>query len=150
MPLPATAVDAAVAPFIFLKDVNDRQYASGFRDKVTLVHFWATWCTPCRREIPALLQATDALQGAGLQLLLVAADSRQAVRTYLADRRWNATVLIDQYGSALQHYRIDVLPTTVVVDRQGLIVETLKGEMDWHRAGTAKRLQRWLHPQPGH
>lgn len=101
--------------------------------KVLLINFWATWCPPCQREIPAFIELQEKYAERGLQIVGVAIDEPEAVRDFAAEMGINYPILaaeqeaIDvakQYGN-----RFGALPYSAVVNRQGRIVSIQQGEL---------------------
>jgi thiol-disulfide isomerase/thioredoxin len=101
--------------------------------KVLLVNFWATWCPPCRREIPLFIELQEELGERGLQVVGVAIDEAQKVAEFAASLGINypslvgnaqATRVSTEYGNEL-----GVLPFTAIVDRNGQIVHQHRGEV---------------------
>lgn len=118
----------------------------GWRGKVVLVNFWATWCVPCKEEIPLLAQAQKDLGPSGLQVLGIALDSADKVREYLPRSPINYAVavtgmealgLIRELGDEAA-----ALPFSVVLDRSGKVVERKLGA--FHRDELLATLQRAL------
>ncbi len=115
-----------------LKGLDDRpQPLEQWRGKVLVVNFWATWCTPCREEIPVFIQFQSEYEGRGVQLLGIAIDQKERVAPYAKDIGINYPVLIgglEAMDLARQTgNRAGVLPYTVVVDRQGKAISTTVG-----------------------
>ncbi len=89
---------------------------------VVLVNFWATWCEPCRDEIPDLEAAYQAHRDEGLVVLGVnVQESPDAVREFVADMGITYPVLLDPTGRVLKEYRSAGLPMSLVIDREGVI-----------------------------
>ena len=96
-----------------------------WRGRVVVVNFWATWCAPCREEIPMFVRLQDAHRNRGLQFVGIAIDQPAAVRPFAAELHMNFPVLIGgmdaiEITRGLGN-RAGVLPYTVVIDRQGRI-----------------------------
>jgi thiol-disulfide isomerase/thioredoxin len=103
-----------------------------------IINFWATWCDPCRREMPLLQQLWTAYRPDGLQIVGVAVDSRDAVEQYLRHTSVKYPLLVGeaQGSAAVARFGIDpVLPFSVFADSQGRIVAVKIGEL--HRAEAA-------------
>jgi thiol-disulfide isomerase/thioredoxin len=103
-----------------------------WKGRPVLVNFWATWCDPCRREIPLLKTLRHEHAADGLQIVGIAVDSLEAVRQYTAEHGIDYPVLIGQQGglAAVTAFGMDtVLPFSVFADRQGRIVTLKIGEL---------------------
>ena len=101
------------------------QSVEQWRGKVVVVNFWATWCAPCREEIPMLLKLQEKYGGRGLQLVGIAIDQAEKVRPYAAEMGMNFPVLLaSAEGIELTRQlgnRAGVLPYTIVLGRDGQI-----------------------------
>ena len=101
--------------------------------QVSIIHFWATWCAPCRQELPLLITLANKLHPHGLRVITVAADSHQSVRDYPDLHSLPQPVLIDQYGAALRDYGVQGLPSSYVVNHSGKIKYIATGQIDWNK-----------------
>ncbi|MCG6935651.1 MAG: TlpA family protein disulfide reductase [Proteobacteria bacterium] len=106
--------------------------------KVIMINFWATWCQPCRREMPALLKLYETYKDKGFVIVGVAIDDNQSVIDYIDPMGIEYPVLIgDQEGIYItKDYgnRLGVLPYTVVIDRKGKIVYRHRSEITYTEA----------------
>ena len=103
-----------------------------WKGRPVLVNFWATWCDPCRREIPLLKTLRQEHAGDRLQVVGIAIDSQEAVGQYAADHGIDYPVLVGQEGglAAVGAFGMDiVLPFSVFADRQGRILHLKVGEL---------------------
>jgi len=98
------------------------------RGKVVLVNFWATWCGPCRMEMPVIEQIYKELAGEGLVVLAVnVAEEPDQVRSFLDKNGYTFPVLLDTDGSVATQYGASGIPTSVVINREGLVVRHMVG-----------------------
>ena len=104
---------------------------SEWRGRPLLVNFWATWCEPCRREIPLLRKIRADHSAEGLEVIGIALDFHDAVLAYARDAGIDYPVLIaEENAMAAQAFGVGMgLPTTVVANREGRIVATHVGEL---------------------
>lgn len=125
--LPETVPDVQIAD-LNGKPRSLRQYLG----RPLLINFWATWCEPCRREMPLLQQLWLAQRAEGLQVLGVAIDSRSAVQQYLRATSVGYPILADENAgsAAVARFGIEpVLPFSVFADARGDIVAVRLGEL---------------------
>jgi peroxiredoxin len=108
----------------------------GLKGKVVLVNFWATSCTTCMKEMPALVETHRKFQGRGFETLSVAMnyDVPAYVANYAQSRQLPFQVTHDRSGEiAKQFGKVQITPTTFVVDKQGHIVKRYVGEPDFQQ-----------------
>jgi peroxiredoxin len=116
-----------IAPDFQLKDANGANVKlSDYRGKVVLLNFWATWCGPCKMEIPWFVQFQQQYRSKGFEVLGVAMDDDgwTAVKPYIAEKKMNYRVVLGSDQVANLFGGIDSLPTTFVIDQQGKIEAT--------------------------
>lgn len=111
--------------------------------RLLLLNFWATWCPPCREEIPMLMQIQDDYAHRGLRIVGVAIDERENVADFVVETGMDYPVLIGQLPaievSKAYGNRIGSLPFTVLVNREGQIVYQKLGELTRDEAEAAIR-----------
>lgn len=99
-----------------------------YKGKVVLVTFWATWCGPCRREIPALLQAYESYHQQGFDIVAISVDDdRKALETFLQENKLPWTILFDQESPGekmASKYGVMSIPQMILVGRDGKVVAT--------------------------
>jgi peroxiredoxin len=100
--------------------------------RVVLLNFWATWCAPCREEMPGLETLARELGPRGLTVLGVNyKEPRPQIEGFVRQHGLTFPILLDSDGRASGRYQVFALPVTVVVDRRGTIVGTVLGIRDW-------------------
>jgi thiol-disulfide isomerase/thioredoxin len=94
------------------------------RDKVVLLNLWATWCGPCRAEIPELQQIHDKYAAQGFEVIGVSVDETgpEAVKEFVTEHKMTYPVVLDAEGKLANIFQTSVLPTSVIVDRKGKII----------------------------
>jgi len=128
-------VEAGVQPlpaFAFA-DLDGRTRRSGeWADRILVINFWATWCPPCRRELPVFAELQSAYGDRGVQFLAIAIDDAAAVRDFAVKHPFNFPVLLGDDDAVMLAKRlgnrIASLPYTVVVDRSGTVRARHVGE----------------------
>lgn len=102
------------------------------RGRVVLLNFWATWCAPCREEMPALGTLARELGPRGLTVVGVNfKESRRDVEAFRKAHGLGFPMLLDGDGRVSAGYQVFALPVTVLVDRRGMLVGTVLGARDW-------------------
>jgi len=105
---------------------------AAFRGRAVLLNFWASWCEPCRAEMPSLQQAA-ALHGADkLLVLAINFKEKPAIALQFAERAGiTLPVLLDVDGQAARRWGVRIFPTTLTLDRRGRPRHRVQGELDW-------------------
>jgi len=106
--------------------------------QLIFLNFWATWCPPCKKEIPAFIELQKAYGDQGFQIISIAVDEEQAVREYAAEMGMNYPIMAVQgegVGLAKRYGNgSGVLPYTVIINRDGEISNTITGELSKKQA----------------
>jgi peroxiredoxin len=135
------------APDFTLKDLNGNNISlSTFKGKVILLNFWASWCPPCRAEMPSMNKLNELLKKKGFVVIAVSTDrSVFDVKDYLSKNPVNFTVLIDYNLNVSRNlYKVFMMPTTFLIDRKGIIVKRYFGEQDWSDPDMIKEIEEIL------
>jgi peroxiredoxin len=122
------------APNFQLRDLNGRLVTlSDLRGKVVLLNFWATWCGPCRVEMPAMEQLYRMFQRKDFEILAVSTDAQGAAitRPFQQENRLTFPILHDPDYRVGLTYGARSLPMTFLIDRQGIIRHQVFGARDW-------------------
>lgn len=129
--LPAMMLaQARKAPDLELKDLRGRSVRlSGYKGKVVLINFWATWCPPCRAEMPDLVRLQKVYKGRGLQVIGITypPTNRHEVTRFVRRFKINYPILLGMRKTKALFDEGETLPITVVMDREGNIRELIEG-----------------------
>lgn len=132
--LPPLIEEPIQAPSFTLKDIDDKTHKlEDYRGRVVVVNFWATWCPPCRREMPSMEQAWHKLKQHNIEMLAInVGEDADTIFTFTADYPVTFPLLMDRDSSVISAWPVKGLPTTFVVDKQGQIVYRVIGGRDWN------------------
>ena len=120
------------APAFTLANLDGKAVSSDtFKGKVVILDFWATWCPPCREEIPHLVRLQSKYRGQGLEVVGLALDAGGAkdVRPFAEEHGVNYTMLIGNEDVTKAYGNISMIPTTFVIDRNGKIAHRFVGQV---------------------
>jgi peroxiredoxin len=119
-------------------DTGQKMSMSDFRGKVIFLNFWASFCEPCKREMPSMERLVRQYQDQGLEMLAISLDpQREDIDTFMGEflpgQRSAMTVLWDPSGESSRAYGTELIPETYIIDRQGKVVARFVNEYDWTR-----------------
>ena len=124
---PTPAPDFAVPSL-----TGSRLRLADFRERVVLLNFWATWCPPCREEMPSMERLYQRYRDRGLTILALSVDRNvAAVPGFAEGFRLTFPIGLDPEATVATLYRMRALPTTIVIDRTGQVVAGTAGARDW-------------------
>jgi len=125
------------APDFALVDLNDKPVKlSDLRGKVVFLNFWATWCKPCKEEMPSMEVLHKNFEKDGLAVLAVSIDrvtTTKDITPFLKSMNLTFPVLVDSWGRTDMPYKRTGVPETFIIDREGVIREIVIGPRDWTR-----------------
>jgi len=132
------AVDLATRDSVSLED---------YRGSVTLVNIWATWCLPCREEMPSMQTLYDSLATRGFRIAAISIDegSAEDVTAFAQKLGLTFDILHDRSGTVQRLYQTTGVPESFLLDRRGVLVKRVIGAHDWSspaNVGTVERLLR--------
>ena len=130
----AVAETTIPAPNFTLKSLNGEEVSlSQQRGKYVLVNFWATWCGPCKVEMPSLETLHQRFKSKNFSLLAISNDmfGAQIVEPFIKANNLTFPVLLDQQLQASNKFGVVSLPTTFMIDPEGNIIGELRGAEDW-------------------
>jgi peroxiredoxin len=119
------------APAFTLERLGGEQISlAELRGKVVVINLWASWCPPCRAEMPAIQRLYAANRGRGLEVLAINTtyqDSQAAAESFVREYGLTFPVLLDRTGEVSRLYHLRALPSTYFVDREGVIRQVIIG-----------------------
>ena len=128
-----TPANGAAARPLALSDLQGNAHTlAGYRGSVVLVNFWATWCEPCRQEMPSIQRLREKFSGKPFVVLAVNLDEPEVrVRQFLKQTGLELPVLLDRDKKVARDWGVRLLPATYIVGRDGRVRYRLVGDLDW-------------------
>lgn len=119
---------------------------SELQGKVLLINVWASWCQPCKEEMPSIEALSRSMASAGdfRMITILYKDSPEAALGYMKSQGYTFPVYVDADGITARNYGVTGVPETFIVDRKGLLVKRVIGGMDWNSAEVKDYLQSLL------
>jgi peroxiredoxin len=137
------------APDFSLPDLDGHLHRlSDLRGNVVFLNLWATWCPPCRMEMPSMERLHQRLRGKDFVMLAVSEDETgaAAVQPFVEEMRLTFPVLLDTEGTLPSRYGVTGYPETFLIDRDGRVVHHTIGPEDWDSEPVYQFLQKLLAP----
>lgn len=141
--------EIGTAPGFTLADIDGESFdLASVRGKWVFLHFWASWCGPCREEMPAIEQMSEKLADDELEIVLVnTAENEDTVFSFLAEIGMDMQSLMDVDGQVTELYKPRGLPTTILIDPDGEVQYQAIGGREWHDAMYIAFLRRLVSTQ---
>jgi len=120
------------APNFALNSADWKTYElSKMKGKVVVVNFWATWCSPCRKEIPDFIESYNTYKGKGLEIIGIALDQGgwEDVTPFVKQNKINYQIVLGGAKEASDYGDVALIPTTFIIDKNGFIVDRHVGVM---------------------
>ena len=130
------------APDFTLKGEDGTTYRlSDYRGQVVVLNFWATWCPPCRYEMPSLERAWQKVKGKGVMILAVdMGESEETIWEFTGVYSVSFPIPLDRDGEITKKYPVIGLPTTFVVNPKGMVTHRTVGTREWEHPTILKQL----------
>lgn len=123
------------APDFSLPNLEEKTVRlSDYRGKVVFLNFWATWCKPCREEMPSMDVLYKNFEREGLVVLAVSIDrvtTKKDIPPFITSMNLTFPVLVDSWGQTDKRYKLMGVPETYIIDQQGILREKIIGPRDW-------------------
>lgn len=141
----AVATEKSPAP-----DVSVVSFANGstlklsdLKGKVVLLNFWATWCPPCREEIPSMMKLNSFMSGKPFQMVAISIDEggRKDIESFFKESGFSLPTYLDESGASAKSYGVTGVPESFIIDKKGLLVKKIIGGLDWNSPETVSFLE---------
>ncbi len=121
------------APAFSLIDMDDAIHTlSEYKGKPVIINFWATWCPPCREELPSMNRAWEKIKDEGIEMIAInVGEDEDTIFAFSGEYPIDFTVLLDESGDEIKKWPIKGLPTTFVLDPSGRIIYQAIGGREW-------------------
>ena len=126
-----------VLPKPLILDANENMVEIGYDEDILIRNFWATWCAPCKKEMPSLNSLAQHMKYEDIQIITIASgrNSKEAIDGFFDDNNLvNLKKYRDPRGRIAVKYGVTALPTTVVINPTGLEIGRIIGDIDWDTA----------------
>ena len=122
------------APEFSLTDMDGEPFTlESTRGKWVFLHFWASWCGPCREEMPAIQQMRSTFDNDKFEIVLInTAENEDTIFSFLGEIGMDMNSLMDTDGLVTEKYKPRGLPTTILIDPNGLVQYQAIGGREWH------------------
>jgi cytochrome c biogenesis protein CcmG/thiol:disulfide interchange protein DsbE len=135
------------APGFTLKDIKSgEQVLSHYKGKAVLLNFWASWCGPCRSEMPSMDSLYQRMKDRNFEILAVSVDQRDTKRVldFVSKYKLTFPVLLNPEGNVAIQYRVTALPTSFVIDKKGVIRAKVVGARNWSNPSLVSQIENLL------
>jgi peroxiredoxin len=122
------------APLFTLEDLNGKKVnLKQYREQIVFLNFWATWCGPCKEEMPSMEALHQKFKERGFVFLTISVDYEEAkkVKEFIQKHRYTFPVLLDPKCMTLDLYGVKGIPTTILIDKKGKMIGRAVGPKDW-------------------
>ena len=130
-------------PDLKLYDLQGKQHSlDDYKGHVVLVQFWATYCTPCRKEMPSMNKLMKKMAGVPFKILAVdMGEEKEEVERFVNEVKPEFTILMDSSGKSISDWRVFAAPSNFIIDSEGNIKYTLFGGVEWDSDEMVQRLK---------
>ena len=130
-------------PPIFLSDLQGKMHTlEDYKGQVVLVQFWATYCGPCRKEMPSMNNLQKKMSDIPFKILAIdMGETKEEVSQFVAEVKPEFTILIDDMGDAISSWNVFAAPSNFIIDPAGNIRYTLFGGVEWDSSEMVMKLK---------
>ncbi len=120
---------------------NEKHSLSEYQGNIVLVQFWATYCSPCRKEMPTMNSLLKKMEGKPFKIVTInMAEDKQTIENFLKEVKVDFPVFLDSDGSTINQWKVFAAPANFILDKKGKIIYTLFGGIDWNSDEMVKKL----------
>lgn len=128
--------DVQAPEFDLMGPAGEPQRLLDHRGKPVILNFWATWCPPCRAEMPSMQRAHETVGEEGISVIAInVGEDAETVARFLEETSVDFSIPMDVDSEVVQSYPVKGLPTTFVIDPEGRLVFSATGEREWDDPG---------------
>ena len=131
----AVAKEKSPAPDISIVSITNGSTLklSDLKGKVVLLNFWATWCPPCREEIPSMMKLNSFMAGKPFQMVTISIDEggKPTIDSFFKETGLFLPTYLDASGTSSKSYGITGVPESFIIDKQGVLVKKIIGGLSW-------------------
>ena len=139
------------APDFSLPDLQGKnQRLSDYRGKVIFLNFWATWCKPCKEEMPSMQVLWENLKKEDFVMLAISMDrvtTKKEIPPFVENMKLTFPILTDSWGQTDKRYKLMGVPETYIIDQNGVLREKVIGPRDWTRTESIETIVQLLQKQ---
>jgi peroxiredoxin len=116
-----------------VEDMNGKKVKlSDFKGNVVLLNQWATWCPPCKKEMPSIQRLFEKMKGKSFTVMAVSVgEKKETVAGFLKSNKYSFPIFLDPTGNATADYGTGSIPTTYLIDKNGKILGRIVGGIEW-------------------
>ncbi len=106
---------------------------SDLKGKVVMLNFWATWCPPCREEIPSMMKLNSLMAGKPFQMVAISIDEggKPAIESFFKESGFSLPTYLDESGASAKMYGVTGVPESFIIDKQGVLAKKVIGGANW-------------------
>jgi peroxiredoxin len=137
---------ATPAPELSAHDLSGTPISlAAYRGKVVVLNFWATWCPPCRHEMPSMERLRVKMTGRPMEIVAVnSAETAKDVKAFLSKMKLSFPILLDPDGGNTRRWKVFALPTSFLLDAQGRVRYVLTGPTEWDEGEALQNVESLL------
>ena len=131
----SVAIEKSPAPDVSVVSLGNGSTLklSDLKGKVVLLNFWATWCPPCREEIPSMMKLNKFMAGKPFQMVAISIDEggKPAIEAFFKETGFSLPTYLDVSGASAKSYGITGVPESFIIDKHGVLVKKIIGGVSW-------------------